>query len=327
MSSVGCRAVSGHHIADVVHHFLSDGDTACLRAEPAAEAGRAPARFFVVAAAGRNPTAAVAAAGLATGIVPKLRRSIRRPEANDRRSAAGPEAGAGQSVAPADGRTAVFLRESPGQRWSAFNYLCEYGGDVSRPVGKSPRSGSPQGGCAGLGGRLVGAGRVTAEWGLDRPPAVVNWLNLGPLGAARLANLEAASNWHAESGCPVIGRDGLVWCLLPHEIGSFRCAYALGRLVAACRPRRVVLLVFADCWANAGAAATGGSAVASDPTAVARSAAWLRRCTTLAKAALPRVPVTAAYLGSGPGHGNEVDRAVAARFGRVARSLLAPSRA
>ena len=326
MSSVGCRAVSGHHIADVVHHFLSDGDGACLRAEPTAATGRAPARFFVVAAAGRNPTAAVAAAGLATGIVPESRSSVRRPQANDRRSAPGAEFGAGHPVSPADGRTAVFLRESPGQRWSAFDYLCGRGDDASQPVGDCTRSGPPQGGCAGLGGGLVVVGRVTAEWGLNRPPPVVNWLNLGPLGAARLADLEAASNWRAESGCPVVGRDGLVWCLLPHEIGSYWCAYALGRLAATCRPRRIVLLVFGDCWATAATAAEVGSAAASDPTAEACSAAWLRRCAALARSALPRVPVTAAYLGNGVGNGSQGDRAAAVEFGRVARSLLAPSR-
>lgn len=301
MSSVGCRAVGGHHIADVVHHFLSDGDGECSRTEPAAETGSAPVRFFAVAAAGRNPTAAVAAAGLATGIVPELRSSVRR-------------------------RTAVFLREWPGQRWSAFRYLRSRDGGASQRVVDCTRGGSRPGACAGFGGSLVVAGRVAAGRPLTEPPPVVNWLNLGPLVAARLADLEAASSWREEIGCPVAGRDGLVWCLLPHEVGSYRCAYALGRLAAACRPRRVVLLIFPDCWATAAVAPSVPSAVTSDPSAVDRSAAWLRRCGTLAKVALPRVPVTAAYLGRGPSGGSQVEGAVAAGLGRVARSLLAPSR-
>ena len=151
-------------------------------------------------------------------------------------------------------------------------------------------------------------------------------MNLGPLGAARLADLEAARSWREEFGCPVAGRDGLVWCLLPHEVGSYRCAYALGRLAAACRPRRVVLLIFPDCRATAVVTPAADSAATSDPSAGDCSAAWLRRCGTLAKAVLPRVPVTAVYLGRSPRDGCQVEGSVAAGLGRVARSLLAPSR-
>ena len=301
MSSVGCRTGRGHHIADVVHHFLSDGHGACSRVAPAAETGSAPVRFFAVAAAGRNPTAAVAAAGLATGIVPELRGGVRQ-------------------------RTAVFLRERPGQRWSAFNYLHDRDDDVSQRVVDCTHGGPRQGGCAGLGGGLIVAGRVAAGRPFTEPLPVVNWLNLGPLGAARLADLEAARSWREEIGCPVAGRDGLVWCLLPHEVGSYRYAYALGRLAAACRPRRAVVLIFPDCRETAAVAPAADSAATSDPSAVDCSAAWLQRCTALAKAVLPRVPVTAVYLGRSRGDGCHLEGSVAAGLGRVARNLLAPSR-
>jgi len=301
VSSVGCRTGGSHHIADVVHHFLSDGHGECSRGTPAAETGSAPVRFFAVAAAGRNPTAAVAAAGLATGIVPELRGDVRQ-------------------------RTAVFLRERPGQQWSAFNYLHGRDADGSQRVVDSTHGGSRQGGCAGLGGGLIVAGRVVAGRPLTEPLPVVNWWNLGPLDAARLADLEAARSWREEIGCPVAGRDGLVWCLLPHEVGSYRCAYALGRLAAACRPRRVVLLIFPDCRATAAVARAVPSAATTDLSAVDRSAAWLRRCSALAEAVLLRVPVTAVYLGCGSRDGCQVEESVATGLGRVAHSLLASSR-
>jgi hypothetical protein len=290
----GRRDDRDHHIAAVIHHFLSDEVGRCPGSSaPPEPQCAAPARLLAVAAAGDNPTAAVAAGRLV---------------------AAATGAAAGRD------RVAVYLRERPGLNWSAFDYLHRGEGGAAR-TGVAARYGGPRGGCAHLAGCRVTAGGPPPGVRSAAPLRVIDWLNCGHLTSEQLADLEGARRWREEVGCPVAGRDGLVWCLMPHEAGSRAAASALGRLAAICRPLRIVQLVFPAGWKPV-AEPTAGVVSVGAPARRGRPPAWHRRCAALAEAAVTPVPVVTIDLGLPDGDGGFVS-ALAAGFGYAARQLIA----
>lgn len=112
-------------------------------------------------------------------------------------------------------------------------------------------------------------------------PALVDWLDLGEAGHERLGKLEATTSWCRQSGCPVGGQDGLVWCVPPVQAESWWSAYCLGRLAAALLPVQIkILVVEGGVGADQmeGAAGSHPSPAADSPVAIRRSAFMKKRC-------------------------------------------------
>jgi hypothetical protein len=319
---VGRRTGGSHHIADVAHHFLGDSPSRPLREGAIPAGGCKTVQFFAVAAAGRNPTSAFAASALVTACEMTTTDTCSKHGSQAESAAAAGAPGVDSALPAPPVRATVFLREWPGQDWSAYRYL-----RGSRPMDLNEFApvtygGPGPGGCAALGGGLLAASRPAAASVQDAPPsAAINWLHLGPVAPDQLAALESARRWRRGVGCPVAGSDGLVWCLVPTDACSYRAAYMLGRLAAACRPRRVAVVVFPDRWDGASSAVMAESRARSPHQAV-RGEEIIERCRELTATVLDELPVTITILSGRDGTAD-----LLGEFARLASRLREPDRA
>ncbi len=232
-----------HHIQEVAHHFLQ---SAGPPADPAASSTDAGTIVYRVPAAARHFAVAALEGELASWVAAQL-------------------AMTSASVAPVSGSPVppprVFLREWGRPVDSALAAVRRAIGDQSSPetaveapspaeVFRSAPAAQGRGaqrGCPGPAGGMEldcsgSAGESIAR--TLRPQ--ISWFHLGAATPDRLAELETAAMWCRGAGCPLGGKDGLVWCLTETGATSWQAAYALGRLAVVMEPTQIKILLFLD---------------------------------------------------------------------------------
>jgi len=133
--------------------------------------------------------------------------------------------------------------------------------------------------CLGPGGGLQAVVNAGDQTGGSVALPLVDWLDLGEAGREHLGKLEATTSWCRQSGCPVGGRDGLVWCVPLGQAESWWSAYCLGRLAAALQPIQIKILL---CEEGAGADQRKGR-TGSQPTTAEDSPVVTRRSVFMKK--------------------------------------------
>lgn len=131
----------------------------------------------------------------------------------------------------------VTLSEDSALRWSARTFLPGEQAKVPSPSGEE---------------NFHRNNWTLAEDTGPSVPGLVRWNHLGCLGQTELVHLETLAAVRCLTDQPLVGADGLIWCLLAGDAGRFGPSYLLGRLVELIKPERIAILLFPDAWSDAG---------------------------------------------------------------------------
>lgn len=131
----------------------------------------------------------------------------------------------------------VTLSEDRELRWSAKTFFPAEQAQVRRTTG---------------GGNIHRNNWAIGGDSCSSVPGTARWNHLGCLGHAELAHLESLAAVRCLVDQPLVGADGLIWCLLARDAGRFGPGYLLGRLVELIKPERIGVLLFPDAWSDAG---------------------------------------------------------------------------
>jgi len=183
--------------------------------------------------------------------------------------AAGALVAESRQLVAAGERRAVRLVEEADLKWSAGAYLALDGLESGTISHREP-----------------GQWTWAAEVPDGRPPRLVCWTHLSD---------ERQNPRFAPAGNrPGPGHDGLILCLLAHEVGGLAAGVRLGRLLGQLIPRRLEILVFPDSWSPGGRRPPGEQRWFGRLTG--NEAELLHRCRELTRALRGICPVTITNL-------------------------------